>query len=51
MNTLVRVARWLWSGTPEPKPVLCHFCEADHHVHDANTGVCITSWCECGRSR
>lgn len=46
-GALRRVARWLWTGSTAATPALCEFCDRDHHVHDANTGRCITIGCEC----
>lgn len=45
--------RWLWSGQRRAVPVLrlCPFCERDSHVHDANTGQCITIGCQCRARR
>lgn len=49
LATLARLGRWLISGrtTPAPELVVCDLCERGHHVHDVNTGACITTWCQC----
>ena len=49
IDTLARLGRWLISGRSAPvvERIACDFCERGHHVHDVNTGACITAWCQC----
>ena len=51
LSTLARFGRWLMTGLITDRPVknVCRFCADETHVHDVNTGQCITTWCECGR--
>ena len=41
--------RWLWTGQLPARPQLtvCTFCDRGKHVHDVNSGRCITIWCQC----
>jgi hypothetical protein len=41
---------WLWHGRPhevETLAAVCAFCARGKHVHDVNSGRCITRWCDC----
>jgi len=40
--------RWLWTGgEPDPIAFVCDFCIRGKHVHDVNSGRCISRACEC----
>lgn len=41
--------RWLFNGRQYvgTLPPVCAFCARGKHVHDINSGRCITTWCDC----
>lgn len=48
MTALTRLGRWLFGiTTPLPDRVVCDLCGRGHHVHDVNSGQCVTRWCAC----
>lgn len=46
-----KLLHWLWTGhlLEQSQLTVCGFCDRDNHVHDANSGRCITTWCDCSR--